>query len=473
MSTPRFVLVAALAALLAAPIVTAVEKHKGTEKAVKAEPRPGKALVYMIRQDHFTASARTIYLFSDRTFMGALDNDCFSFAYVDPGRHLIWTNWTRITREIELAADQTYYIDVFQTIGLLNEEDGKALIAKAECYATPTESETAKAAEHIENRYARAAAREGKKEKAPLDADGAAAVSAVPAAPENTEGLLQVPAGTSVKLRLTETATSGFSKTGETVWFEVVEDVTVEDQLLLSEGTRVRGLVRQAQKGKGGGIEGVLEIDLPAVKAADGTNIPVAGQIVTSGKSKADKAATVAIAAGALWSLAVKGLETYHLAGEEIVARTRADAWVKLPLPAAGDSAATAPPLGALPEPVGAALAASWEGAADPDEAIVLEPHTRSEPKEIRIDIDSAGAVKSVEIYAVAGQLLPEPVRPLKLDRRKAGWTAVFEGWPLVHHMPASRNPTPVPVLFRGLLEDGSPCHGKADVRFKVVLPES
>ena len=45
-----------------------VMKHKGSDKVVSPEPRADQALVYMIRQRHWTGSARTTTLFSYRTF---------------------------------------------------------------------------------------------------------------------------------------------------------------------------------------------------------------------------------------------------------------------------------------------------------------------------------------------------------------------------------------------------------------------
>ncbi len=68
------------------------------------EVKPDKTLVYFIRTARLSGSGRTQYLYADQTFLGVIRSGSYGFAYVEPGPHLFWTNWTHVTRDLELAA---------------------------------------------------------------------------------------------------------------------------------------------------------------------------------------------------------------------------------------------------------------------------------------------------------------------------------------------------------------------------------
>lgn len=158
MLTVRFRAIAWLLAtcLLAFPVAS----HGANRSADKqfAESRPDAALVYLIREKRFVGGGRTMFVFSDQTFLGALDNDSYTFAYLPPGKHLLWLNWARINTEVEVEAGKTYYFAIWTTFDALDEASGKAFLGGITAYATPTEREVAKGAEHIEERYGKAVA---------------------------------------------------------------------------------------------------------------------------------------------------------------------------------------------------------------------------------------------------------------------------------------------------------------------------
>src|SRR5437867_11051199 len=118
------------------------------------EVKPDKALVYFIRTSRFNGSARTQYLYADRTFLGVIRSGSYSFAYVDPGEHLLWTNWTRVTNEAELVAAQTYDVDVRLTISAVDEARGKALIEALGDFVPPPEGDMTTAVSQTESGYA-------------------------------------------------------------------------------------------------------------------------------------------------------------------------------------------------------------------------------------------------------------------------------------------------------------------------------
>jgi len=127
-----------------------------TGAAVLSDPNtfgdvdPDRALVYFIRGHHFTGSARTMFVYADDTFLGTVDDDGYTFAYVEPGTRLLWLNWARINRTVVLEPGRTYWFDLaVDHIGDLDESDARARIAAVAHYCTPTEAETETSAGHI------------------------------------------------------------------------------------------------------------------------------------------------------------------------------------------------------------------------------------------------------------------------------------------------------------------------------------
>jgi hypothetical protein len=123
-----------------------------------AEPRPDQALVYLIREKRFQGGGRTMFVYADQQFIGALDNNSYTFAYLPPGRHLLWLNWAKINTQVELEAGRTYYFAIWTTFDALDEASGKAFIDGVAAYSKATPKETEKSAEHIRKRYAKATA---------------------------------------------------------------------------------------------------------------------------------------------------------------------------------------------------------------------------------------------------------------------------------------------------------------------------
>jgi len=162
MRTVRFMIAAAMLALgLIAPS-NALGANRNPDKQF-AEPRADAALVYLIREKRFVGGGRTMFVFSDQTFLGALDYDSYTFAYLPPGKHLLWLNWAKINTEVDLEAGKTYYYAIWATFDALDEASGKAYIGGVSAHATPTEREVAKGAEHIAERYGKAVASAGAK----------------------------------------------------------------------------------------------------------------------------------------------------------------------------------------------------------------------------------------------------------------------------------------------------------------------
>jgi len=151
---------ATLAGALAAPPVTGAEK---SAKKVFGEVKPDQALLYLIREGHMQGAARTAFVFADETFLATLDNNSYAFAYLPPGKHLLWLNWAQVNAEVELAAGQTYYFNVWASFEPLDELSGQAFLKGIKSYVTPEAAELEKSREHIQERYGKATASAAKK----------------------------------------------------------------------------------------------------------------------------------------------------------------------------------------------------------------------------------------------------------------------------------------------------------------------
>src|SRR5690349_4790156 len=77
--------------------------------------------------------------------------------------------------------------------------------------------------------------------------------------------------GTPVKLRLTRTISSATEKTGDTIDFEVLEQVKVGDTIVIPIGSIAWGTVTQAEHKKRMGRGGKLDVNIDNVKLKDGS----------------------------------------------------------------------------------------------------------------------------------------------------------------------------------------------------------
>src|SRR5262245_30618526 len=319
--------------------------------------QPDKALVYYIRTGRLSAVAYSIYLFADKTFVGVIPSGSYGYSHVDPGRRLFWTTLNKATREIELIPGETYYLDVWKEIALLDPARGQALIEKVSDLVLPSEEQRQEAEKYIAKRYEGALERESKREKVNVPELPPAVI------PDNTEGMLRVPAYTKGVLEFMESVTSGLTPAGTEVLLRLTEDVVVDGQVVARAGRMVKGIVRESSQASGQGKGGVLEVVVPGLKAEDGTVVPLVAQRVGSGREQEDvstEAGTTAGAAvgetvggivggavgaglaGGLVYLAVGQREAFSLAGERLRVWTRQDAWVRpSPAPAVAEPTPT------------------------------------------------------------------------------------------------------------------------------------
>jgi len=104
----------------------------------------------------------------------------------------------------------------------------------------------------------------------------------------------KVSQGTLVKVQFLNHLNSGNNRVGDTVEFEVVDNVMVDGVLVIPAGSRAIGIVTKVSSAKGFGRDGKLEIDFKTVDGFDGTPISL-----VLGKNAQQENKNMAYAAGA------------------------------------------------------------------------------------------------------------------------------------------------------------------------------
>jgi hypothetical protein len=125
-----------------------------------------------------------------------------------------------------------------------------------------------------------------------------------------------LPEGTKVLLRLEQTVSSESAKVGQPIEFTVTEDVTVDEQVVIAQGSNAFGTVIEAQGKRRMGRGGKLDFTIERVRGADGKYVPVrytqnvkkgGGRGLTTGIVAAGIAFAVPVAAPL--ALLIKGKE--------------------------------------------------------------------------------------------------------------------------------------------------------------------
>jgi len=83
--------------------------------------------------------------------------------------------------------------------------------------------------------------------------------------------------GTPVRLRISRNLSSADASTGETVDFEVLEEIKVGDQIVIPKGSTAWGTVTDAEKKRRMGRAGKLNVNLDAVRLAEGEKVALRG----------------------------------------------------------------------------------------------------------------------------------------------------------------------------------------------------
>jgi hypothetical protein len=84
-----------------------------------------------------------------------------------------------------------------------------------------------------------------------------------------------IPDGTKVRVRLEQTISSASADEGQTVELAVSDEIKVDDQVVVPQGSRVTGTITMAQEKRRMGRAGKLDFSIDRVRSADGEWIPL------------------------------------------------------------------------------------------------------------------------------------------------------------------------------------------------------
>ncbi len=138
--------------------------------------------------------------------------------------------------------------------------------------------------------------------------------------------------GTPIKLRLARNLSSADAKTGETVDFEVLEDIKIDELVIIPRGGIAIGTVTRAKPKGRMGKAGKLDITIDFARTVTGEKIALRAVKETSGKGSTG-AMTGAIVASSIlffpaapFFLFMKGKDTKLPKGTEVAAYVNGDA---------------------------------------------------------------------------------------------------------------------------------------------------
>lgn len=121
-----------------------------------------------------------------------------------------------------------------------------------------------------------------------------------------TSGNIYIPADTAFEIKLMQQASSKKCKEGDSIDFEVAENLIINGVIVIPQGEKVRAIVSKSRKAGGLGRKGKLEIDIQSVKTLNGISVPLSNDIEGKGKTDAGAAAVFA-AVSVVGGLFMKG----------------------------------------------------------------------------------------------------------------------------------------------------------------------
>lgn len=204
--------------------------------------------------------------------------------------------------------------------------------------------------------------------------------------------------GTGIKLRTTQTVSSADAKVDDRIDFEVLEEISVCDTVVIAKGATAWGTVVEAQAKRRMGRGGKLNVTIEGVRLVNGDKVALRAVRETSGKGSGG-AMTAGIVATSLivWPAApfflfMKGKDITIPKGTEITAYVRGDsnldaakfqtAPAKGPAVAAQESSQPTPPAAAAVGPLSTVVIASTPDGA---EITVNGKYMGSTPSTIRL----------------------------------------------------------------------------------------
>lgn len=429
----------------------------------RGEPRPDRALVYLINPRHASldGDSRT-WIFDLKVPVCALYQNTYSYAYVNAGAHWLWNRTGGLGHAFRgrdayvFEAGRTYYLAVSEDPGAwqalflvpIDETTFESLVSTADFF--PPNAADLRAARRMA-------------EKAP-DALPTLLPPPAPRAPEAREGCVPVPEGTPIPLTLLENANSHEVREGDALLFEVAADVELDGRVVVPRGFPVQGVVRRVMHPRVYGQPGFLEVEIPGLRLSGGGAVPLFGLMASVGGTNplGGLAGTFLVAGSAAPSttagmvLGLLGLSGFFIIG--------GDPWL---LAGTGTTAFVSAQSCAAPQPPSdeAARAANVVSGASAGPVLVPTSGRVEASSTVRLALDAVP--RKVVVEAVGGTALPEPAMPSNVAMKEGECELTFPGWAILRWARLTGSSTTVPVLVGGTAADGSAFQATVPVVFQ------
>ena len=441
------------AALALAVLGASSNAASGQAEKVFGEVTEDQALLYIIWPNK---SKIKLPIYLDDRLLWQTKGNSYGFAHVDPGVHWIWVS--RAPLRVDLVPGQTYYLLVLSGWSLIGSEEGQQYLENVKRYVPPpTPKEIASKSDYAKTSFPKFLAEQHERGRLEI------AEVAPPAKPVETEGLVRVPRYAELQLELMQSVTTAKNSTGDSVWFRVAEDADVDGQVWLPAGTPVEGTLVLAEMARRGGVGGHLEMVIPAVIVGNGMEVPLAINLVSSGRPRSTKGAAAFGALGLAFA-AKKGSEGYEVAGTRWPAWTRDEIWVRPSAESVKTAGSLAPSeeicqARAIPHaaPLIALESRKWP-------AIKGSPH-RVNPTTIEILIGLEDEIRSLELVSVDDWKLTDRPAAVSFVAHEEGRVAIFDGWDLLQYL---RPEESAQLSLEGVLEDGTSLTCDVSLRVSV-----
>lgn len=139
---------------------------------------------------------------------------------------------------------------------------------------------------------------------------------------------IKVPANTMIRLSASSTYTGKTTTQGQSVLYNVVNDVVVNGAVVIKAGAQAVGNVTEVKKAAVIGQPGKIAITLSSVTAVDGTQVPIIASTVNEGENK--MATSVILGLLCILGFVMSGGEGSVQAGSTIDARTMTEVTVNI-----------------------------------------------------------------------------------------------------------------------------------------------
>jgi hypothetical protein len=482
--------VATLAAIAAISRIGAMPAHSAevtTDKPAVVAPED-KALVYFVRSKRPGKSLST-FLYIDDEFVGVLEDNSFTYAFVEEGRRELWTFPTLELPKLlkampnpflpgwdpwegsgfEATRGRTYYFwfddprDTQDTHVRLDEEEGAKWIDKVKFYSSPTREESRISAQHLSTR--------GAKTIEWLEqAHAETHEYSTPEMPADRAGFIRVDANSEVHLELVQNVMTRYGSTdatGDDVWFRVTRDSVSAGVVWLREGTLVRGILSHVKDRRSSTQGGTLDVAIPAVVAVDGTVVPTQGEI----RDQGGKASGPGVARILLTAVHVgfallggdtggpgrrAGKDAYLLLGSTTTIYTRAPVWISpASATAASEEQTLQPPALRLRAPT-STLVKAPENVHVKVQFVGRPAKTRREAPELEFLLELPQRPDTVRVRSIAGQFPPVEIEVKEVKKVGRGWRCIFDWWQIVRFLPLADEDRHIALELEGVLEDGT-----------------